>query len=230
MIIRTAVLLFLAPDLALGAQSPRADAATVENVPTVTYECEWAAYTPQHYSLTVKPDGSTHYSSSSPQPAQNASDAADEDYQQDFVVSPATRDAIFQLAEQAGYFNGDFEFHKHRVAQTGKKTLAYSDATRHYQTVFNYSENAAIDRLVHIFAGISMTLQHGRKLQFLRRFDKLGLEAELKFIEQDVESDNLVELQLIAPLLENIVADKAILNIARQRAERLLAKSRPSSH
>ena len=127
--------------------------------------------------------------------------------------------------EQAEYFNGDFEFHKHAIANTGKKTLSYADATRYFQTVFNYSENQAIQELSQIFRGISATLQHGRKLQFLRRFDRLGMEEELKAAEANAESHSLAELQLIAPLLESIANDSGILNIARQRAKRLLAQS-----
>jgi hypothetical protein len=218
---------FLFPLLALAghAQSPRTDAPATADLPTVSFACDWPAYTPQQVSVTVKSSGAAHYASSSPNRPADHSQATDEDYEMDFTMSQATRERIFKLAEQAGYFNGDFEFHKHAVAHTGKKTLAYSDASRHFQTVFNFSENRAIDELAHIFGGISLTLQHGRRIQFLRRFDKLGLEAELKGAEQDLESDNLVELQLIAPLLESIANDKAILHIARQRAEHLLAKS-----
>ena len=40
-----------------------------------------------------------------------------------------------------------------------------------------------------------------------------------------LESHNLAELQLIAPILENIANDPAILNIACQRARKMLAKS-----
>ena len=230
MIMRAALILFFLASHGLNAQSPTTGKTSEPGAATVTFQFDWPAFTPQQYSLTVKSDGSTHYSSSSPQPVKGQEEASDEDYQLDFILSPATRDSIFKLAAQAGYFNGDFEFHKHAVAHTGKKTLAYSDGSRSYQTTFNYSENAAVDRLAHIFMGISTTLQHGRKLQFLRRFDKLGLEAALKSAEQDAESDDLVELQLIAPLLESIAGDKSILHIARQRAERLLSKSRAPSH
>ena len=47
----------------------------------------------------------------------------------------------------------------------------------------------------------------------------------MKYAEQNAESHNLAELQLIAHLLESIVDDKSILNIARQRAKRLLTQS-----
>jgi hypothetical protein len=44
-------------------------------------------------------------------------------------------------------------------------------------------------------------------------------------MESALEAHNLEELQLIAPTLESLANDPAILNIARQRAKRLLAKS-----
>jgi hypothetical protein len=44
-------------------------------------------------------------------------------------------------------------------------------------------------------------------------------------MESAAEGHNLVELQVIAPMLESIVGDSSILNIARQRAQRLLAKA-----
>lgn len=225
MISRVAKLLLCLMAAAAVAQSPQADHASAPAVPTITYDCDWPAATPQQFSITVKSDGSAHYASSSPTRSNDDSASADEDYQLDFTLSAAGRDKIFKLAEQANFFNGDFEFRKHAIANTGKKTLGYTDPSRHFQTVFNYSENQAIQELAHIFLGISNTLQHGRKLQFLRRFDRLGLESELKFAEQNAESHNLAELQLIAPILESIANDRAILNIARQRASRLLAMS-----
>jgi hypothetical protein len=44
-------------------------------------------------------------------------------------------------------------------------------------------------------------------------------------MEDAAESHTPVEIQLIAPTLESIAEDHAILNIARQRAHRLLAKA-----
>jgi hypothetical protein len=59
----------------------------------------------------------------------------------------------------------------------------------------------------------------------LHRFDKLGLEDELKGMENAAESHNLAELQIIAPTLKSIADDTTVLNIARQRAKKLLAKA-----
>jgi len=188
---------------------------------SITFDRVWDEYTPQKVTITVSTNGNTKYISHS---AAKPPDEAD-DYQTEFAMSPARRDKLFRSAREANYFDGDFTFKKHVVASTGKKILTYTDPGRHFNTTYDYSENKAIQEITNIFQGISNTVEHGRKLKFLRRFDKLGLEAELKGMESAAEGHNLVELQVIAPMLESIAGDSSILNIARQRAQRLLAKA-----
>jgi hypothetical protein len=79
--------------------------------------------------------------------------------------------------------------------------------------------------LAHLFGGISNTIEFGRKLEFKHKYDKLGLEGELKAMENAVENHNLAELQLIAPTLQSIADDSSVMNIARARARRLLSKA-----
>ena len=149
-----------------------------------------------------------------------------DDFQTDFTVSPGCRDKLFRYAKEANYFDGDFTFKRHVVASTGKKTLSYSDPARHFSTTYDYSENRAIQEITNILSGISNTIEHGRKLVFLHRFDKLGLEDELKAMEDAAESHNLAEVQIIASTLKSIADDTTVLNIARQRAKKLLAKAK----
>jgi hypothetical protein len=188
---------------------------------SITFERSWEAYTPQQVTITVSADGHAKYVSHS---AGKQPDEAD-DYQTEFTVSPSCRDKLFSNARVANYFDGDFTFKKHAVAGTGKKTLAYADPARHFKTTYDYSENKAIMEITSIFQGISNTFEYGRKLEFKHRFDKLGLEDELKGMESAAEGHNLAQLQLIAPTLESILEDASVLNIARQRAKRLLAKA-----
>jgi hypothetical protein len=215
------VVLVLASLISQGqaAQAQKPDQASA--TPSITFERFWDDFSPQSVTVTVSANGATKYSSHDP--GKNG-DEADE-YHTEFTISPARCDKLFRYAAEANYFQGDFTFKKHAVASTGKKTLTYADASRHFNTTYDYSENKAIQEITSIFIGISNTIEHGRKLQFLRRFDKLGLEAELKVMEDAAESHSLVEIQLIAPTLEGIAEDRAILNIARQRAHRLLAKA-----
>jgi hypothetical protein len=216
---RSSVILVVLVLTALISQAQKPDQAAA--TPSITFERFWSDFTPQSVTITVSENGATKYSSRDP--GKNG-DEADE-YQTEFTVSPARLEKLFRYAKEADYFQGDFTFKKHAVASTGKKTLTYVDASRHFTTSYDYSEHKAIQEITSIFMGISNTIEHGRKLQFLRRFDKLGLEAELKVMEDAAESHSLVEIQLIAPTLESIAEDHTILNIARQRAHRLLAKA-----
>jgi hypothetical protein len=191
-------------------------------IPSITFERVWEEFTPQSVSITVSANGGAKYSSRDPGKNGDGPD----NYQTEFTMSRDRCDKLFRYAREANYFQGDFTFKKHAVASTGKKTLAYVDSSRHFNTTYDYSEHKAIQEITSIFMGISNTIEHGRKLQFLRRFDKLGLEAELKVMEDAAESHGLVEIQVIEPTLESIAEDHAILNIARQRAHRLLAKAK----
>ncbi|MFL6314476.1 MAG: hypothetical protein ACJ71W_20415 [Terriglobales bacterium] len=213
-------LLILAAQLALSGQ----DAQQNPVRPTITFDRVWEAYKPQNVTITVQSTGSARYVSrnpfSPPEPG------ADPDYTLDFTLSSRSQQKLFREAREANYFDGDFSFKKHVVASTGKKTLTYSDPVRHFSTTYDYSDNKAIEEITNLFSGISNTIEHGRKLAYLHRFDKLGLEDELKAMEDAAESHNLAEVQIIAPTLKSIQDDTKVLNIARQRAKRLLAKAK----
>jgi hypothetical protein len=205
------------------AQTPPAHKTDQNSAsPTITFDRVWEDITPQSITITMSADGAAKYQSHNPG---KTGDDIDE-FETDFTISPRCRDKILRYAKDANYFNGDFTFKKHVVASTGKKTLTYADSARHFNTTYDYSENKAIQEITDIFQGISNTIEHGRKLQFLHRFDKLGLEEELKAMEDAAARHSLAELQIVAPTLESIAEDSAILNIARERAKRLLAKAK----
>lgn len=191
-------------------------------VPTITYDSYWQAARPQNVTITVKSDGVTTYLSRNPDAPAGADRAQDPDYHVEFTMSPANRNKIFRLAEKANYFHGDFDFRKHAMANTGRKTLTYADIQRHFQTVYNYSDNKPIQEITAIFQNIATTLEHGRKMAFMHKYDKLGLDAELKTADGDAQNHQLAEVQAIAPVLQSIADDPTVLNIARQRARHIL--------
>ena len=194
-------------------------------VPTVTFDLIWEQATPQEFTVRTQADGPSTYLSRNPLKQLQPGEEKDPDYTLDFTMSAKDAARIFKLAQQAKYFNGDFEYRAHRIANTGKKTLTYADETRHFQTIYNHSENKAIQELTSLFQGISSSIEFGRKLQFKHKYDKLGLEAELKAMEEAAENHNLAEIQIVSATLKDIADDSSVMNIARQRARRLLAKA-----
>lgn len=191
-------------------------------IPTITFDRVWEAYTPQNIQITVESTGSAKYISRNPMKPPTET-GADSDYVLEFTMSGPGRDKVFRCAQETNYLKGDFNYKKHPVASTGKKTLTYADQGRHEETSYDFSENKCIKEITDIFQGLSNTIEYGRKLQFLHRFDKLGLEAELKGMQSAAENHNLAEVQVIAPTLKSIVQDASVLNIARDRARKLLA-------
>src|SRR5690349_10470917 len=121
------------------AQKPDQAAATA----SITFERVWDDFTPQSVTITVSANGAAKYSSRDP--GKNG-DEPDE-YHTEFTMSQARCDKLFHYAAEANYFQGDFTFKKHAVASTGKKTLTYVDASRHFNTTYDYSEHKAIQEI-----------------------------------------------------------------------------------
>jgi hypothetical protein len=226
----SAILVLTAP---ICAQTPDA---------SITFKLSWPAAQPSNYSITIRRDGRAEYISEdkglTPPQERNApvesnaeqtvqsQDAASQDtFRKEFTASDSLRQKLFPLAQQANFFNGQFDFTKHPIAQTGRKTLSYSDSNRQTSTTYNYSEDPSIQQLTDIFQGIEATIEGGRKLEFDRRFQKLSLDEDLKNLEELFDDGHLQEVQVIAPLLQSLAADRTVLHIAQQRAERILKKS-----
>ncbi len=209
------------------AQHPdlRPDTQTERLIPTVTFRLEMPSFNPTYFGVAVESTGKAAYVS---EPKATPDNAPGDPYIVKFVMSQATRQRIFELARAASYFQGDFAYTKGNIANTGAKTLSYADEGRCSQTTYNWSMNPAIQQLTAIFQGISNTLEFGRRLAFLHRFDKLGLDAELKSMEDEAARGDLTELQAVEPVLRNIFNDHGVMNLARERAARLLARIRPA--
>ena len=219
-ILRAAALMpVLAASAVLHAQSEPRQPQSV--APTVTFTLDWPSVEPHRYIIVVDSAGSVIYRSWTADPAAEHS-STDDPYVRKFLLSEATRDRIFTLVRKLNYFNGDFEFHKHRVAATGDKTLAYADAEKQYVTHYNWSDNAGVSELTALFEGMSATIESGHRLERLRRFDRLGVEEELKNLERLAADHQATELQVIAPLLEQLASDPAVINLARHRARHVL--------
>jgi hypothetical protein len=204
--------------IAASAQSQGA-APAGKDEPVVTFTLDFPQSQPEHYAIRVPSSGPAHYESSGRLTAD--SDATDS-FDFDFTISPETRAKIFALAAKAGYFQKDVESHHKNLAFTGKKTLGYADGARTGEATYNYSANAAVQELTSLFQNLSATLEFGHRLNYDRRYQKLALEEELVRMQEMARTNMLTEVAAIRPILEQIVADPSVINVARARAQRLL--------
>src|SRR5206468_3591533 len=110
--------------------------------------------------------------------------SSEEGIQRDFTLSAATRGRLFELIKATNNLVGNFDYTKHRLAFSGTKTISYTDANGTNTTKYGWSENENVMKLTELLEGISGTLEEEPVLERLRRFDKLGLNAELGKMER----------------------------------------------
>ena len=188
----------------------------------VSFTLDFPNSEPEHYSIRVQSDGSAHYQSSGRLSVDSADSDDTDNFDLDFTLAAPTRLKIFDLAAKAGYFQKDVDAHRKNVAFSGKKTLGYKDAERTGESTYNYSSNPAVDELTRLLESLSVTLEFGHRLQYDRRYQKLALDEELKRMEDLDRNHELLEVTAIQPVLDQIIADPAVINVTRARAQRLL--------
>jgi hypothetical protein len=203
------------------ASQPTPD--VLAQAPTVIFTFDFPQSAPAHYSLRVTQDGRATYEST----GKLTPEAEGDPFTYEFQLSDANRGRIFDLTARARYFESDVDYRKGRQANTGKKVLSYRDSTRQHEVVYNYSTHQEIQQLTHIFQGIALTMECARRLQYFHRYQRLAVEEELKRMEEMAQSNDVEELQSIAPVLREIADDKSVLNVTRVRAQRLLALGTP---
>lgn len=191
---------------------------------TVSYAVNAVNRDPARFILTIDLVGHATYTAEDAPAGTKPEESADAapPYRTSFDVSPATRDRVFALAQALDYFHGDFEFRKHAIADAGRKTFRYDDGQRQGETEFNWSENKQMQELTGLYESIALTQSFARRLLYLRRFDRLGMDAALKRMDELAKVNHLSELQAIAPVLRQVAADPNVMHVARERAKRLL--------
>jgi hypothetical protein len=213
--------LFLCAISIFAQEQPATPASQESRV--VTFTLDFPESSPEHYSIRMPLAGPAHYESNGRLSAD--SDVTDK-FDYDFPVSAELRSKIFALAAKAGYFQKDLEAHHKNIAFTGTKTLRYADATHTGEGTYNYSTNQAVQELTSLFQNLSATLEFGHRLDYYRRYQKLALEEELKRMQEMAHDNTLIEVPAIQPILEQIVADQAVINVTRARAQRLMTGGR----
>ena len=141
-----------------------------------------------------------------------------------FHVSPATAAKVLAIARVLNHFNIDCASKAKNVADTGYKNLAYTVENGGVigSCEYNYTENKDVQALTDILQGIAETLDEGRKLGYLHRFDRLGLDAEMEVFTREVAEGRALELVTIAATLRSIADDTEVMQRVRTRASALL--------
>lgn len=140
-------------------------------------------------------------------------------------MTAATTTRIFALAREAHDFNLACASKIRNIADTGKKTISYKGPDGEGSCTFNYSENKSVAQLADMFFAIAATMDEGRYLDHLHRYDRLGLDAALDVLAQEVAAGRAVELGSIEATLRSIATDTEVMQRARARANVLLTQA-----
>lgn len=181
------------------------------------------------YTVTLLDSGNAVYEGEEvqPQPSRLPSEAGQpligRPFKTSVTISSATTNRIFSTAKSLKHFNMQCESRAKNVADTGKKTLSFAGPEGQGECTYNYSENKAVVQLTDTFMGIVETMDEGRNLDHLHRFDRLGLDAAITTLAQQVSDGRALELGTIAGTLRSIAGDPELIQRVRVRASQLLS-------
>ena len=181
--------------------------------PAVIFTKEFPGSQPEYFSLRVEENGQALYRT-----------APDDHAPVRFPLSRGVVEQILALSRKLNQFRDVQLESNRRVASMGKKTLAYENGVDRFAATFNHTENPDAAALMTLFEKLSQTQQHFLKLQYLIRFDRLGVVKELLQLESNLDAGRLLEPVLLTPVLEQIQKDRALVQVAQARAAHILAK------
>jgi hypothetical protein len=204
-----------------------AAAPATQSGATITYQFDRTApgVSVPHYTVVLHEDGSGTYHAEEVE--RRSADSALQQVSTKIIDRPMTVSAemtakIFQTARSLNRFNMFCGTKVKNIADTGKKTLSYVGADGSGSCAYNYSDDKSVMDLTDLFYGIVYTMDVGRKLDFERRFDRLGLDAEMIALEQAVKDKHALELGNIAPTLQRLASDPEMMQRVQTRAAKLL--------
>lgn len=180
------------------------------------------------YQLTIFEDGTGTYQGEEVQQTTGGTYAAtaefpSREFKRPVALSGATAARIFKLSQQLNHFNKTCASKAKNIADQGTKTLTYTGPDGSGSCTYNFTEMKDVQALTDIFQGLAETMDEGRRLDQLHRYDRLGLDAAIKFLADEVTSGHALEVGTIAASLHSIAADPDVMERVRARANTLLA-------
>jgi hypothetical protein len=212
--------------------APAADVSAAKQA-EVSFQFDRTGLPVPRFTLRIREDGTGSYQADqaeTPATATSTRGQAAQHIDRPINLTRGTVAKIFKAARAANHFNIDCASKAKNIADTGKKTLSYTGADGSGSCTYNYSENKIVDTLTNILLGIAFTLDEGRRLEFLHRYDRLGLDAEMISLTQEAEAGRALELGTIAPALAAIADDTAVIQRVRLRAQKMLEQIAAENH
>jgi hypothetical protein len=190
----------------------------------VTFSYERPGMTVPRFTLTIAEDASGVYRGEEMLAMGRTSNSpvSRQPFERTLTVSRTMTAKIFVLAREANRFTGNCNAKAKNLADMGRKTLSYDGPGGPGSCTYNYADAKSVSQLTEIFLGIASTMDQGRELEHLHRYDRLGLDAALGELTEQVAAGRALELETIAATLEALAADADVMVRVRTRANALL--------
>jgi hypothetical protein len=220
--------------LSLAAQtaSPTTEASATKPA-EVSFQFDRTGLPVPRFTLRLREDGTGSYQADQAETAATATSMrgqAAQHIDRPIRLSSGTVAKIFKAARAADRFNIECASKLKNIADTGKKTLSYTGADGSGSCVYNYSENKSVDILTNTFLAVAYTIDEGRRLEFLHRYDRLGLDAEMISFAGELDAGRALELGTISPTLAAIADDNALIQRVRLKAQKMLDQVAAENH
>jgi hypothetical protein len=208
-------------------------AASAKAPAEVSFQFDRTGLPVPRFTLRLKEDGTGRYEADQAEIAATETSMrgqAAQHIDRPINLSKGTVAKIFKAARTLNYFNIECASKLKNIADTGKKTLSYTGPDGSGSCVYNYSENKTVGTLTDTFLAIAYTIDEGRRLEFLHRYDRLGLDSEMISLAQEVEAGRALELGTISPALASIADDTAVIQRVRLKAQKMLEQVAAENH
>jgi hypothetical protein len=177
---------------------------------------------PHKYVLVVGEDGSGTFHSDGGVGSADGQSMSSESMDRPIHVSKTVRESMFATARKNKFFAKACDDGGKNIAFQGTKTLEYQGPDGQGICIYNWSKNSQIGKLTDQFEAIAATLDEGSKLQRQYEHGRLSLDSEMEILDQMVHDGRAIEIENIAPLLQTLAGDEAVLQRVQRRARTLL--------
>lgn len=192
---------------------------------TVTFHFERVGLSVPKFTLMISEDGTGTYEADQieiPSHGGTLRSQPAAHVQRAVSVTTTTLTKLFAQARKAQFLKVECASKAKNIADTGSKTLTYAGADGSGTCAYNYTENKQVAALTELFQGIANTMDEARRLDFIHRYDRLGLDAEMTSFATQVDEGRALELGNILPTLNSIVSDTDLIQRVRLRAQKMM--------
>lgn len=176
---------------------------------------------PSHWTLTLHPDGRGHFRSEMGTVRTRGIEAPSVD--RDIRVSGAFAGYVFDVARVHQWFTKPCDGRAPKnVAFQGMKRLSYDGPEGRGDCTFNYSMDQKLDQLSASLVAVATAIVEGARVESLLVHDRLGLDAEMEFLEEASADGQVQQISTIRDILERVAEDDQVMGRVRTMARQLL--------